>query len=506
MNSFKRKCKIMLLVILLFSNSEISIINAQTPQTYDIVIKGGRVIDPETGLDAVRNIGIRNDRIVEISESDLLGNEIINASGLVVSPGFIDLHAHGQSNRSNEFQARDGVTTALELEGGKNFIRRWYSGRTGNSVLNFGASVAQSNVRQMSMTKYKSNVKNIRRILMEDADDANRKIGQQFRMMANARYESLTQEETTEMVEGLNDELSAGAIGIGVPVGYYQAATREEIFRVFEFSAKMNSMIFTHVREMGMDAIQEMIANSASTSSALHIVHLNSMALSKMGVALDMISSAQKNGIDVTTEVYPYTAGSTSLQSTLFDPGWQERMGGLTYNDIQWEKTGERLTEETFKKYRKIGGTIIIHMMKPEWIRMGIASPITMIASDGMPYNPGAHPRSAGTFSRVLGKYSREMGVLSLKDALAKMTIMPAQRLEFLVPSMKMKGRIQVGCDADITIFDPNTIIDTATFEKDLSYSIGVEHVLVNGTFVVKNGETVKGVFPGRPVMGKYRR
>ncbi len=168
--------------------------------------------------------------------------------------------------------------------------------------------------------------------------------------------------------------------------------------------------------------------------------------------------------------------------------------------------TGERLTQESFAVFRQEGGAVVIHLMRPEWIEQAVTSPVTMIASDGMPYAPGAHPRSAGTFSRVLGRYVREMGALPLIEALAKMTIRPAQRLEDIAPSMRLKGRLQVGSDADITVFDAGSIIDTATFEDDLSFSDGVVHVLVNGTFVVKDGATVPDVYPGRPVMGRYRR
>lgn len=306
------------------------------------------------------------------------------------------------------------------------------------------------------------------------------------------------------MVETLSSGLSEGALGIGVPVGYYPGATREEIFRVYAFAAKMGIPVFTHVRDPNISAIQEAIADGAATGAPVHIVHLNSMALGRIGVALDMVDSAQKQGLDITTELYPYTAGSTSLESTLFDEGWQD-VWDMDYGDLQWEATGERLTRETFDKYRKEGGTIIIHMMKEEWIDEGLRAPFTIIASDGMPYAPLAHPRSAGTFSRVLGRYVRERKVLSLMDALRKMTLMPAERLDAAAPGMRLKGRLQVGCDADVTIFDPATILDTATFGKPLSFAEGIPHVLVQGAFVVRDGKTVKGVFPGRPVLGKYR-
>ena len=144
--------------------------------------------------------------------------------------------------------------------------------------------------------------------------------------------------------------------------------------------------------------------------------------------------------------------------------------------------------------------------MKPEWINMGIRSPGVMIASDGMPYAPLAHPRTAGTFSRVLGKYVREDKVIDLMTALAKMTLLPAKRLEAIAPMMRLKGRIQVGADADITVFNPATITDKATFEKGLAFSQGIEYVIVNGTIVLKNGKTVTSVFPGQPIYGKYKK
>ena len=478
--------------------------HAQTAETYDIVLQGGRMMDPESGLDAIRNVGIRDDRIVEISEITLRGQEVVNASGLVVAPGFIDPHAHGQTNRANEFQAHDGVTTALELETGKAFLRQWLARRNGNAVINFGASVAHGALRWMAMERYAEQARQAERIVRREGRDVRRR-GVGFAKVRKARYQTLNAGETAALIERLQAGLEAGGLGIGVPVGYYPAATRDELFRVYAFAAEKEVPVFTHVREISIAGIQEAISNAAVTGAPLHIVHLNSMALGDIEVALAMVAAAQEQGLDITTEVYPYTAASTSLESTIFDEGWRERLS-ISYRDLQWIATGERLTEETFKKYRKQGGTVIIHMMKPEWIEAGIRSPVAMIGSDGMPYAPGAHPRSAGTFSRVLGRYVREQNAVGLMTALGKMTILPARRLEGVAPSMHLKGRMQVGCDADITVFDPDQIIDTANFEDDLSFSEGIHHVLVNGTFVVKDGQTVSGSHPGRPVLGRYRR
>src|SRR5256714_5401056 len=211
-----------------------------------------------------------------------------------------------------------------------------------------------------------------------------------------------------------------------------------------------------------------------------------------------MVEGAQGHGFDITTECYPYTAGSTALQSAIFDPGWQENMG-ITYKDVQWTATGERLTAETFDKYRKQGGIVVIHSIPEEAARTAVADPIVMIASDGMPITGAkVHPRGQATFSRVLGHYVREDKALDLMTALPKMTLLPAQRLEKRAPIFKNKGRIRVGADADITIFDPEKVIDKATFEEPLQFSEGIPFVLVNGVAVVKNSQLVDGIFPGR--------
>ena len=229
------------------------------------------------------------------------------------------------------------------------------------------------------------------------------------------------------------------------------------------------------------------------------------MSLGNIGLSMEMVNAANKKGFDISTELYPYTAASTSLQSAMFDEGWQQRLG-ISYNDLQWVATGERLTKETFDAYRKTGGVVILHVMKTEWIKMGIAAPGVMIGSDGMTYAKLAHPRTAGTFSRVLSKYVREDKVIDLNTAIEKMTLLPAKRLENIAPMMRFKGRIQVGADADITIFNPNTVIDKATFEDGLKFSEGMSYVMVNGHFILKNGEMVKNVFPGQPIYGKFKK
>lgn len=461
---------------------------AQT-QEYDIVLKNGRVMDPETGLDAVRNVGIIGNSIAEISSSPLSGKVVIDATNLVVSPGFIDPHVHGMTNKEHEYQVHDGVTTALELEGGIEDIGTWLTSQRNKTIINYGASACHPWARA--------------ELLFESAQAKGNK--ELERGSNKFNYMPVTAPEMQKTLDLLEKELHAGALGIGVPIGYYPGATREEVYNVYEFAAARKTMVFTHVREGKAMAIQQAIADAATTGAALHIVHLNSMSLDEIGLTLRMVTNAQKRGLNITTELYPYTAGSTSLESALFDEGWQQRLG-ITYKDLQWVETGERLTEETFASYRKKGGVIILHTMKPEWIEAGIQSPITMIGSDGMPYSRLAHPRTAGTYARILGVYVRERKSLTLMEALRKMTIMPAQRLEYISPMMVRKGRLQVGTDADITIFDPKTIIDKATFDGGLKFSEGISHVLVNGVLVVRDGKTIGNVFPGQPILGKLKQ
>lgn len=474
---------------------------AQSTIQYDIVLAGGRVIDPETKLDAIKNVGILNNRIAQISSEPLKGKEIINVSGLVVAPGFIDMHVHGRSNAEQEYQLHDGVTTALELEWGIEHLGKWYATRQGKALINYGASVCWPFERFRALEKYKTGVQE----LEQKTINGESKIETLFNIIGPSYSDILTPDEINKTLANIKSSLAEGGIGIGVPIGYLPKTKPGEMFSVYQLAGEMNALVFSHVREPDIISIEEVIASAAVTGAPLHIVHVNSMALGQIQLALDMIQSARKKGLDISTELYSYTAGSTLLQSAIFNEGWQEKMN-ISYGDLQWVATGERLTKETFESNRKTGGVVIIHSMKPEWIKKGIAAPGVMIASDGMPYAKLAHPRTAGTFSRVLGKYVREEKVIDLNTAIEKMTWLPAKRLEGIAPMMRFKGRIQVGADADITVFNPETVIDKASFEKGLEFSAGIEYVLVNGSFVLKNGKTVPTVFPGQAVYGKFKK
>jgi dihydroorotase len=231
------------------------------------------------------------------------------------------------------------------------------------------------------------------------------------------------------------------------------------------------------------------------------------MGLAATPVLLDLIDGARARGLDVTTEAYPYTAGATMLQSAIFDHGWQQQMG-IDYKDILWPATGERLTAQSFERYRRQGGLAIVFSIPDSAADRAYRDSDVMVASDGgFQYangRPIGHPRTAGTHARILGRFVRERQVISLMDAVRKMTLLPARRLEGIDPEMKHKGRVQAGADADLVVFDPARVIDRATFEQPAQYSDGIVHVLVNGTFVVRAGALVTGVAPGRAVRARH--
>lgn len=460
---------------------------------YDTILVNGRVIDPESGLDAIRNIGIRQRQIAAISSAPLRGRETVDVTGLVVAPGFIDLHAHGQTERDARLQAQDGVTTALEMEGGVYPAAAWYASREGRAPIHFGASAGHIAAR----IKLKYGV-----------DVGHRQTSHpEFVTKQDWAYQKATPDEIDRLVRLLEQSLDEGALGIGLQPGYTPAAGRDEIWRVFQLAARRGATVFIHTRSTGevepassVAAFQEALANAAATGAALHVVHVTSSGLRQTPLLLEMIAGARNRGLDVSVEAYPYTAAATRLASAYFDEGWQQRLG-ISYGDLQWAPTGERLTQQTFGKYRGQSGFVIAHMIPEAIADLAIAHPLVMVASDGVPFDTGGeHPRGAGTFSRVLGYYVSERGLLTLMEGLRKITLMPAQRLESFVPQMRRRGRLRPGADADITVFDSRTVADRATFDRPMLPSAGIIHVIVSGTFVVRGGRYVEGVYPGQAI------
>jgi dihydroorotase len=469
--------------------------------SYDLVVARGRVMDPESGLDAVRDIGIRAGKVAVISEQPLQGRDEIDAAGLVVAPGFVDIHAHGQDERSATLQAQDGVTTALDMELGVFPVSAWYASREGKARIHFGAAAGHIPARIA--------LKHGIEVGHRPTAHAPPELETTLRAWSS---EPASAEELERLCRLVDRALDDGALGIGMGPAYTPGASREEIFRMFQVAARRGATVFVHLRSLGeiepassIAALQEVLADAAASGASLHVLHVTSSGLRQTPVLLEMIDGARGQRVDVTVEAYPYTASSTRLASALFDTDWQ-RQRGISYGDLQWSATGERLTKESFEKYRKQDGWVIIHMIPEAIADLAIEHPLVMVASDGIPFETGGeHPRGAGTFSRILGRYVRERGRLSLMDALRKMTLMPAQRLEGYVPQMKDKGRLRSGANADITIFDPATVADRATYDDPMQPSAGIVHVIVGGRPVVRQGKIVEEAFPGQAVRNQSR-
>ena len=455
----------------------------ESSPAYDLVILNGRVIDPESRTDAIRNLGISHGVIKAITSKKLDGHTVIDARGLIVSPGFIDLHQHGQDEENYRFKAMDGVTTALELEVGTGDVDAWYAQRAQKSLINYGVSAGHLAARMAAMHEPVT-----------------------FLPTGAAARRAATDAELSEMKHRLEQGLKRGAVAVGFGIQYTPNASRWEILEMFRVAARYGASCHVHMRHAGVkepgssiQALEEVISAAAITGAPLHVVHVQSTGGPATPKLLQMISEAKSRKLDVTTECYPYIAGMTDIKSAIFDEGWQE-VFDIDYKDLQWAATGERLTKETFDEYRKTGGMVAVFSMTEEIVTAAIRSPVTMIASDGILEKGKGHPRTAGTYSRVLGHYVREQGALSLMEALAKMTLMPAQRLERRVPSMKNKGRIRIGADADLTIFDPRAITDKSTFQDPAKYSEGIRFVVVNGVLIVKDGQLQPSLYPGRPI------
>ena len=462
---------------------QVGALSAQNPANavYDRVILSGHVMDPASTLDAVSNIGLTGGRIAIITTHALRGRDTVDARGLVVAPGFIDLHAHGQTPETYRFYALDGVTTALELELGTSDVAGWYRERSAGERVNYGVSIGHIKVRMA---------------VMHDSGT--------WMPVSDGAYRAASPAQIGEIAQRMEIGLREGAVDIGAGFPYTPAATRDELLAVFRVAAQTKTPIHVHIRP-GVAGLKEALSHADQTHAPLHVVHINSAGLTETPVMLQMISDARAHGHDVTTEAYPYDAGMTEIQSATIQDVYKnasdERLA-----ELEWAGTGERLNRESFERYRRIGGPVVIRTNTEQMVAGAIHSPLTIIASDAYWQNGTGHPRTTGTFARVLGRYVRDTRALSLMDAIRKMTLMPAQRLEARVPAMRQKGRLRVGADADITIFDPATVVDRSTYREPTLSPVGIQHVIVNGVSVVANGRAVESVAPGKAVRAEAPR
>src|SRR4051812_7065117 len=345
---------------------------AQRPTPVDLVLVGGRVLDPATNLDAVRAVAIRGGRIVSVTRVVPVARDTVNIAGLVVAPGFIDIHSHGQDSTNYKFLAHDGVTTALELEVGTYPVAPWYAERAGKALINYGVSAGHIAARRA----------------MLDADSSGEGVAVIAATGAFVRT-PIESARLPELERRLDVALDQGALGIGMGINYTPAATREEVLRMFGVAARHRVPVFVHVRYAGLlddaggaAAIDEVVADAAATGASLHIVHVTSIGLAATPTLLALIEGASAHGVDITTEAYPYTASATMLQSAIYDPGFQQRLG-IDYKDILWPATGERLTAESFERYRKQGGLAVAFAIPEAAADQAYKYPPSIVASDG---------------------------------------------------------------------------------------------------------------------------
>ncbi len=465
------------------------------------------MIAPETHLDGVRNIGIIGSTVAAVSTSPLHGKITIDAHGLVASPGFVDLHSHAYGYETATYQAMDGITTRLELEVGVFPVKQWYDKKLGRELINYGASVSHDRIRfslQSGGSLDEPKIRGETFFELWNEPNAQALIHQPIPPSAYSQFVPMLQ-------AGLDD----GAIGIGSGTQYMPGITRPEMLDLTRLAAEHHMCVFTHIRygslvepDSTLEAIQEQIANAAITGACVHIVHINSMAMSSTPQMLAIFHEARNHGVDVSTEIYPWDASSDVVRSVIFDPGWEQRWG-VSVADLQSTATGKRLTQAQFDSLRAGSGDdgVLMHMNTEATIAAALQDPLVLVASDSMDIEARfSHPRSAGSFARVLGHSVRETHTLSLSQAIDKMSLMPARRLEAFVPSMRKKGRLQVGADADIVLFDPTEVSERARYLDAKQYSIGMRHVMVNGQFVVRDGKLVPNIYPGRPVYSGSRR
>jgi len=476
---------------------------------WDLVLRGGRVIDPESGLDAIADVAIEGDRVAEIGPGLGPARAEENVPGMVVTPGFVDLHSHVNTIAGLRLQALDGVTTALELEAGVSPVGVAYRAAAAEGrPVNYGFAASWALARMEAVAG----------LPLDGRLDT--LLGN---MAASEWQRKATSAELAAILGRLSGDLADGALGIGVLMGYAPAASPGEYLQIATLAAAAGAPTFTHARDMIelaprtlIDGAEEIVRAAGETGAHMHYCHVNSTSQRHIDRVLGVVSRAQAAGSRVTTEAYPYGSGMTGIGAAFLAP---ERLGerGLTPSSLTFAPTGERIaSEERLRELRRDDDPADRAMLM-----RSLTFPGAIVASDAMPLTwtgpepdplawplPGTaitHPRAAGTFSRALRLLTRDTQIsgaapLRLTDALSKCSLLPARVLQDRVPAMRRKGRLQAGSDADVVVFDPATITDRSSYADSTRPSAGIRHVLVNGTFVVRDAEIVPGALPGRPV------
>lgn len=486
---------------------------------YDVVILNGRVMDPETGFDAVRNVGIRNGRIATITEDAIAGSEEIEAKGLVVAPGFIDTQTHGQTEFGNKLYLRDGVTTPMDLEIGSINVEKFYSQREGKWQTNFGTPVSQELARMVVLDGMALEEPYTAQHLGALRAQSSKDDGVPGWAVTPSNLEQMN-----AVTAILDEELRKGALGVGSTAGYMaKGLTTYEMFEAQKAAARYGRVTASHVRLLGNNrpptegvlGFDELFANAVALSAPLLASHNNNFGWWEVQEKLEL---ARKQGYNMWGEHYPYTAGSTTIGAEFLKPEGLELLG-LGYENMIDPATGEAFTQETFEKRAAEDpgyGIVLFIPAREEWLPEWLKLPHVTVAGDGLwttdidgndlpweapPEAFNGHPRTAGAHAKTL-RLGREHKV-PLMQTLRQLSYWSALHLgEAGLESMKVRGRMQEGMVADVTVFDPATVRDNADYVigKHGLPSTGIPYVLVNGTIIVRDSEVVDGVYPGQAI------
>jgi N-acyl-D-aspartate/D-glutamate deacylase len=445
--------------------------------THELVISGGRVIDPDSGFDAIANVAVDGERITAISREPLVGTRTIDASDRVVTPGFIDILSYEPNNYGIWYKVADGVTTNLGMHG-INATAAEFFARFANegSPCHYGGAYDNPWHRAT--------------MGLEPDDTA-------------------SAEQIVTLAADCRQQLADGWIGVDLEPEYTPGIAYEEMLAMAQVAAESGVSVYVHGRYSdntapgtNAETLEEILRLARDTGCGIHVEHLISTGGTfSMEESLATLDAAIAEGLAVTACMYPYDYWATYLGSARFAPGWQDRFG-IDYGDLVVAGTGERVTEATFASLQAQNVLVAAYAIPEDDVVTCMRSPFVMIGSDGI-LEPGDnnHPRGAGCFTRVLGRYVREEEVLDLVDGIAKMTIQPARRFEGAAPVMARKGRLQRGADADIVVFDPATVADTSTVEDPSQFARGIDWVLVLGTPVqTPGGVQVTDALVGRPI------
>jgi N-acyl-D-aspartate/D-glutamate deacylase len=489
----------------------------------DVLLRGGRVVDPGTGTDSVRDVHVRDGRVAAVGPDLVVdGAQVIDATGLLVGPGFVDLHSHVHSIAGQRLQAMDGVTTTLDLEAGLMPLERAYrQAAEQGRPLHYGFSASWGGARA--------------KVLADIEPDAS--IVTSLSVLGEPRWQATsTPAQRAAWLELLRGEIAAGALGIGVLMGYAPRTDPEEFLAVARLAAEAGVPTYTHVRELvevdattPIDGADEITRAAAETGAAMHHCHVNSTSRRHVDRVLASFGAARDAGSRVTVEAYPYGAGSTGIGAFFLAP---ERLAawGLKPSSLVLLPSGERIADEArLREVRETapGTPCVVEFFDENdprdraLLHQALAYPDAIVASDAMPVlwqdgrfestkwplPPGGstHPRTAGTFTRALRTMVRETQTWTWLEAFRRCAYLPARVLDEVAPAARAKGHLGVGADADIVVLDLATVTDTATYLDSARPSVGVRHLLVAGTPVVRDGELLPDAFPGRPLRGEPR-